>query len=358
MGLSGRVPRRVNAAAKAGLLDVVDRAVVEGWPVARACRYLELSTRRCERWRARATTGSLDDKAPGGNPVHGITPTEEAEIVAVFNEWAAVDRSHRKLAHRGSWLERFWVDPSTVKRVLQRHDLRFRRPPRQGNSKRKLWPDWVEERPNSVWIYDTTHWTKSAAATTVITDVISKKWIAEITSSEETSIQVQAVFTRALRDEGFLDLIEALTTTGDAPVDIDDEHRPILLVMSDNGPQMTSGSTREFMALHMLATHYGRPGTPTDQAWVESFFGHLKIEHPHLELIADIDVLRAELAIRRRHYNAIRLHAGIGYVTPNQEHAGLGNAVRAARRDGLNRARQQRITYHQDNTNPGPHHAD
>lgn len=125
MGLSGRVPRRVNAAAKAGLLDVVDRAAVEGWPVARACRYLELSTRRCERWRARATTGSLDDKAPGGNPVHGITPTEEAEIVAVFNGWAAVDRSHRKLAHRGSWLERFWVDPSTVKRVLQRHDLRF-----------------------------------------------------------------------------------------------------------------------------------------------------------------------------------------------------------------------------------------
>lgn len=192
----------------------------------------------------------------------------------------------------------------------------------------------------------------------MITDVISKKWIAEITSSEETSIQVQAVFTRALRDEGFLDLIEALTTTGDAPVDIDDEHRPILLVMSDNGPQMTSGSTREFMALHMLATHYGRPGTPTDQAWVESFFGHLKIEHPHLELIADIDVLRAELTIRRRHYNAIRLHARHRLRHPNQEHAGLGNAVRAARRDGLNRARQQRITYHQDNTNPGPHHAD
>jgi hypothetical protein len=29
---------------------------------------------------------------------------------------------------------------------------------------------------------------------------------------------------------------------------------------------MTSGSTREFMALHAIATHYGRPGTPTDQA--------------------------------------------------------------------------------------------
>ena len=69
----------------------------------------------------------------------------------------------------------------------------------------------------------------------------------------------------------------------------------MLLVMSDNGPQMSSGTTREFIALCRLATHYGRPGTPTDQAWIESLFGHLKIEQPHLELIEDIDVLRAEL---------------------------------------------------------------
>ena len=42
----------------------------------------------------------------------------------------------------------------------------------------------------------------------------------------------------------------------------DDEHRPILLAVSDNGPQMTSGSTREFMALCAIAQHFGRPGTP------------------------------------------------------------------------------------------------
>ena len=29
---------------------------------------------------------------------------EVAEIVAVFHEWGEVDRSHRKLAHRGSYL--------------------------------------------------------------------------------------------------------------------------------------------------------------------------------------------------------------------------------------------------------------
>ena len=353
MGLSGRIPRRLDAATKAGLIDLVDAAVYAGWSTRQACRYLELSQRRLERWRHRHV---LDDTSPGGNPVHGLTPAEEDEIVAVFNEWADIDRSHRKLAHRGSWLGRFWADPSTVRRVLERRDLRFRAPKREGRSKKKPWPDWAEEKPNRIWIYDTTHWTRAAAATTVISDVISRKWVAEITSADETSVEVQAVFNRALRYEGLDAVIDERNPDGIA-WEPDSDDVPVLLVMSDNGPQMTSGSTREFMALAWLATHYGRPGTPTDQAWIESLFGHLKIEQPHLELISDIEVLRVALEQQRVHYNTVRLHAGIGYVTPDQEHRGQGPAVRAARRDGLNRARQQRITYNRNQPPRGPHHA-
>jgi transposase InsO family protein len=32
------------------------------------------------------------------------------------------------------------------------------------------------------------------------------------------------------------------------------------------------------MALHSLAMHIGRPGTPTDQAHIESLWGHVKTE--------------------------------------------------------------------------------
>lgn len=357
MGLSGRVPRRIAGATKTGLVDLIDTAVTGGWSTRDACRYLEVSPRRVERWRNRLAAGEdLDDNAPGGNPVHGITPGEEDEIVAVFTEWADVDRSHRKLAHRGSWLGRFWADPSTVRRVLERRELRFRAPKREGRSTRRPWPDWAEEQPNRIWIYDTTHWPAAGAATTVISDVISRKWIADITSADETSIEVQAVFNRALRTEGLDNEIEARNPHGVA-WNPDSDEVPVLLVMSDNGPQMTSGSTREFMALCWLATHYGRPHTPTDQAWIESLFGHLKIENPHLERIADIDVLRAELDAQRTHYNTVRLHAGVGYVTPDQEHRGEGAAIRAARVDGLARARQRRLAYHRNNHTRGPDHA-
>ncbi len=134
---------------------------------------------------------------------------------------------------------------------------------------RQPFPEWVEYRPNQIWIYDTTHFPRAKSCVTVVEDLVSRKWIADIVSSEETSTQVEIVFTDALAAQGLLELVEA---RDDGLVDptVDDEARPILLAVSDNGPQMTSGSTREFMALCAIAQHFGRPGTPTDQAWIES----------------------------------------------------------------------------------------
>lgn len=43
MGLSGPVPRRVEAATKAGMLDLIDRATQAGWEHRHACAYLQLA---------------------------------------------------------------------------------------------------------------------------------------------------------------------------------------------------------------------------------------------------------------------------------------------------------------------------
>jgi hypothetical protein len=75
----------------------------------------------------------------------------------------------------------------------------------------------------------------------------------------------------------------------------DGDELPVLLALSDNGPQMTSKSTKVFLASTRIATHFGRPGTPNDEAWIESLLGHVKTEHPHLEKIRDPRELEAEL---------------------------------------------------------------
>lgn len=300
----------------------------------------------------------LEDKAPGGNPLHGLLDAEVTEIVALYHEWGDVDRSHRKLAHRGSYLGRVWVSESSVLRVLAAQGLRLHPPPRPGSSVRKPFPEWVEYQANQIWIYDTTHFPRAKSCLTVVEDLVSRKWIADILSSEETSTQVEIVFTDALVAEGLFDLAAARADALADPT-VDDGTRPILLAVSDNGPQMSSGSTREFMAMCAIAQHFGRPGTPTDQSWIESFNGHLKVEYPHLLAIADPTVLRAELAVIREQWNGVRLHAGIGYVTPNDEHEGRGPAIRKARQAGLETARLCRLAYHrtrdQQHPDRGPH---
>jgi putative transposase len=232
LGLSGRVPPRVDAATKSGLLDVLCQATQAGWTVRAACQVLEVSELRIYRWLSRGAADQLADHPPGGSPMHGLLDWEVAEIVRLFTEWGEVDRSHRKLAHRGSYLERVWVSPASVRRVLEREGLRLRPLPRPGRSVRKPFPDWVEYSPNSIWVFDTTHFTRAGVAATVVEDLVSRKWLAEIVSVEETSTQVQVVFTEALEREGLAELVAARQ---DGLVDptVDDPSRPVLLAMSD-----------------------------------------------------------------------------------------------------------------------------
>ena len=353
MGLSGRVPARVDQATKAGLLELLEQAAGQGWTVRACCGVLQVSELRIYRWLGRSAAGELEDQPPGGSPVHGLLDWEVAEVVRLFEEWGETDRSHRKLAHRGSYLERVWVSPASVRRVLAREGLRLRPLPRPGRSVRQPFPDWVTYQPRSIWIYDTTHFTRAGVAATVVEDLVSRKWLAEVVSAEETSTQLEVVFTEALEREGLLELIGA-RHDGLVDTSVDDPSRPVLLALSDNGPQMTSGSTREFMALCAIHQHFGRPGTPTDKAWIESLFGHVKAEWPHLLAIRDPAVLRAELAVVRERYNGVRLHAGIGYVTPNDEHEGRGPAIRKARQAGLEQARLQRLAWHRQHRQPEP----
>ena len=49
-----------------------------------------------------------------------------------------------------------------------------------------------------------------------------------------------------------------------------------------------------------------------------------------------------------------RPHAGIGYVTPDDEHHGRGEALRQARRDGMTVARQTRIAYRRSTSKDQP----
>ncbi len=70
---------------------------------------------RAYRWRERRATGELDDRSPGGSPMHGLLDDEIQAIIDLYHAWGEIDRSHRKLAHRGSYTNTVWVAPSSVR---------------------------------------------------------------------------------------------------------------------------------------------------------------------------------------------------------------------------------------------------
>ena len=342
----GPLPARVEGDVKERVLKLVDDAVAAGWAHTRACQVLGVADVRVHRWRMRLREhGTLTDRAPGGNPVHRLLAWEEQAILDLIEQWGPIDRSHRKLAHRGSYTGVVFVSPSSVLRVAARHQISLPgqppRPPRQ----MPLPPQVAWER-NRIWIWDASHFTRAKRVAYAIVDVVTRYWIGYLLTSEMTSTQVQLLFARALEDQGLVDPATGMLLSPDGhPLARDDDAAPILVAWSDNGPEMTCGDTRQFMALMAIAQHHGRPGTPTDQAHVESFFSHLKGDWPHLLDIRDPAVLDAELARVRIEYNTVRLHAGIGYVTPSDEHHGRGPTIRRARAAGLKQAHDQRVEH-------------
>ncbi len=208
MGLTGALPARVPADVKELVLKSVDDAVAAGFAHSWVCSLWQVSDDRVHRWRTRRRElGTLVDRAPGGNPMHAILPAEVDAILEIAERWGPVDRSHRKLAHRGSFEGVVWVSPSTFRRVLAAEGLVLPERPPRARSEKRPWPDWLVWEPNRIWIYDATHFTRARRVVFAIVDMVSRRWIDTLVSVEESATQVKVIFESALEAEGLLDLL-------------------------------------------------------------------------------------------------------------------------------------------------------
>ena len=324
---------RLPAEIKLALIGAITEAKDAGFPIVRACDVLMLEARRFHRWIGGRDPDSLTaadvadiPPVPKTTP-HQITAEERAAIIAAAGDEANSDKAHRKLAHQLSRTGKAFVSESTVLRVLRSVALVCRFQGRAGKPKAAK-PEVAAEAPNEMWAWDisycrvgNTFWYLIA-----IIDLFSRKIVGHAVRPNATSDEVRDVFDKALANEGLL-----------GP----DAKMPASL--SDRGPQMRSKTIRRFFYDLGITQMFARPRTPSDNAWIESFFATIKGERLYhgtysdpIELISDADSFVT-------YYNEDRLHMGIDFVTPAEKHDGRADGIIAARRIGLDRARERRL---------------
>ena len=85
---------------------------------------------------------------------------------------------------------------------------------------------------------------------------------------------------------------------------------------SDNGPEFAADAIRDWCTVNGSATVFIDPGSPWQNAWIESFNSRLRDEFLNGQLFDSLLEAQVLLADWCYEYNHLRLHSSLGYLTP------------------------------------------
>ena len=87
-------------------------------------------------------------------------------------------------------------------------------------------------------------------------------------------------------------------------------------IRSDNGPEFVAKAVQDWIAAVGARTAYIERGSPWENGYVESFNARLRDELLDGEIFYTLREAQIVIESWRRHYNAARPHASIGYQAP------------------------------------------
>lgn len=113
-------------------------------------------------------------------------------------------------------------------------------------------------------------------------------------------------------------------------------------VISDNGPQFIAKDFKEFIRITGMTHVRIRPYYPQSNGKLERWHKTIKSEAIRVTPPESLDDARRIVGRFVDHYNGVRLHSAISYVTPNDMLAGNRDAIVAERDRRLEAARELR----------------
>lgn len=97
-------------------------------------------------------------------------------------------------------------------------------------------------------------------------------------------------------------------------------------IRSDNGPEFVAHEVKWFLARQGVNTLFIEPGSPWENAYIESFNSRFRDEVLNRELFMGLEEAKVVVEDHRLDYNHRRPHSSLGYVAPARFAASLGQA--------------------------------
>jgi putative transposase len=111
-----------------------------------------------------------------------------------------------------------------------------------------------------------------------------------------------------IRSPRVIDMLSRLVSERGAP----------LFLRSDNGPEFVSKALLSWIVAQGIGTALIEPGKPWQNGVTESFNGKFRDECLSLEWFRSRAEAKVVIEAWRRHYNQVRPHSSLGYLTPNE----------------------------------------
>jgi putative transposase len=151
---------------------------------------------------------------------------------------------------------------------------------------------------NQVWAYDFVFdWCANGQQLKCLT--VTDEW-----TREGLAIEVAG----SIRSGRVIEVLARLVATRGAP----------LYLRSDNGPEFVSRALLQWIVDQGIATALIDPGKPWQNGATESFNGKFRDECLSLEWFRSQAEAKPVIETWRKHYNEVRPHSGLGYLTPAQ----------------------------------------
>lgn len=112
----------------------------------------------------------------------------------------------------------------------------------------------------------------------------------------------------SLRAKDVIDILEEAIATYGSP-----KH-----IRSDNGPEFIAYAIQDWLGEQRIGPLYIKPGSPWEQAYIESFHDKLRDECTNRELFGSLQEARVILEEWRNVYNEVRPHSSLKYQTPEE----------------------------------------